>query len=115
VAGAACRTDLYMDQGAPPARGAAVRVRPPAVHRPRPPSEFFTGAKGNRLRRGPRDSGMTGRFWPAMSEWGRGASSRLPISPVRTYQELSEGPRSYVQWGAPPWPLWRLLIALRVG
>jgi hypothetical protein len=60
-----------------------------------------------RLRRGPHDSGMTGRKWPAVSEWGRGASSRLPLSPVRTYQEQPEG--------APPWPLWRLLIALRVG
>ena len=35
---------------------------------------------------------------------GRGASSRLPLSPVRTYQEPPEGPRSFVQWGAPFWP-----------
>jgi hypothetical protein len=56
-----------MDQGAPSARGADVRMRPPAVHRPRRPSEFFTRAKSNRLRRGPHDSGMTGPVWPARS------------------------------------------------
>jgi len=114
-----CRRSLLpnlalMDQGAPSARGAGVRMRPPAVHRPRPLSVSFL-SNSIRLRRGPHDSGMRGRFWPAVRSGVRGASSRLPLSPVRTYQEPPEGPRSFVQRGAPSWPLWRLLIALRVG
>jgi hypothetical protein len=67
-----------------------------------------------RLRRGPHDSGMTGRFWPAVRTV-QGASSRLPLSPARTYQEPPEGPRSFVQRGAPSWPVRRLRIALRMG
>ena len=43
------------------------------------------------LRRGPHDSGMTGPNRPAYWVGGRGASSRLPFSPVRTYQEPPEG------------------------
>ena len=52
------------------------------------------------LRRGPHESGMMGRNRPAIWVVGRGESPRLPLSPVRTYQEPPEGPRSFVQWGA---------------
>jgi hypothetical protein len=91
-----------------------VRMRPPAVHR-RARSRCLSGepkasppAGASRLR-------DDGPILAGCSEWGRGASSRLPLSPVRTYQEPPEGPRSFVQRGAPSWPLWWLLIALRVG
>jgi hypothetical protein len=61
--------------------------RPPAVHRPRPPAEFFTRAKSIAFRGGLTTPGRRCRFG-RLCRWGRGASSRLPLSPVRTYQEL---------------------------
>src|SRR4051812_9346543 len=103
-----------MDQGAPSARGAACAcgLRPftaaPALGVFLASPTHLPPAGATRLR----DDGLV---LAGCSEWDRGVSSRLPLRPVRTYQEPPEGPRSFVRWGAPSWPLWRLLIALRVG
>jgi len=93
-------------------RACACGLRPftarPAPRISSPGPRAFASGGASRLRDDEANSAGIGRR-------GRGASSRLPLSPVRTYQEPPEGPRSFVQRGAPPWPLWRLLIALRVG
>jgi hypothetical protein len=80
-----------MDQGAPSARGAGVRVRPPAVHRPPRPSDFFSRTKSICLRRGPHDSGMTGPIRPAWVGGGRGSvfPSAAQPSPDRATRGLN--------------------------
>jgi hypothetical protein len=68
------------------------------------PSVGLTSYESRRASGAPSSPGKRGDS-AGIGRWCRGPSSRLPLSPVRTYQEPPEGTRSFVRQGAPPCPL----------